>query len=72
MAQAERTVLLCVKDGPKPLSDLNLKNVTNTSSERLFHEMSSRQKLIRKNGELWSITELGLNFLNNSERSEKI
>ena len=72
MAQAERIVLLCVKDGAKQLSDLNLKNIDNTSSERLFHEMSSRQKLIRKNAELWSITELGLNFLNNSERSEKI
>ena len=72
MAQAERIVLLCVKDGTKQLSDLNLKNIDNTSSERLFHEMSSRQKLIQKNAELWSITEVGLNFLNNSERSEKI
>jgi len=72
MAQAERTVLLCVKDGAKQLRDLNLKNIANISSERLLHEMSSRQKLIRKNAELWNITELGLNFLNNSERSEKI
>ena len=71
MAQAERMVLLCVKDGAKQLSDLNLTHISNTSVERLFHEMSSRQKLIEKNDDLWSITELGLNFLNNSERSEK-
>jgi len=31
--------------------------------------MSSRQKLIRKNGELWNITELGLSCLKNPERS---
>ena len=72
MAQAERMVLLCLKDGAKQLSDLNLINIANTTSERLFHEMSSRQKLIQKNADLWSITELGLNFLNYSERSEKI
>ena len=69
MAQAERTVLLCVKDGEKHLSDFNLKTLDKISSERLLHEMSSRQKLIRKNAELWNITELGLNCLNNSERS---
>ena len=72
MAQAERMVLLCVKDGAKQLCDLNLKNISNISSERLLHEMSLHQKLIRKNADLWNITELGLNFLNNSERSEKI
>jgi hypothetical protein len=72
MAQAERTVLLCVKDGPKQVRDMNLKNIAKISLERLLHEMSSRQKLIQKNTELWNITELGLNFLNNSERSEKI
>ena len=72
MAEAERKVLLCVKDGAKQLSSLNLKNIANIAAERLLHEMGSRQKLIRKNAELWSITELGLKFLNNSERSEKI
>jgi len=48
---------------------LQLNNIANISPERLLHEMSSRQKLIRKNGELWNITELGQSFLKNSERS---
>jgi phosphomannomutase len=69
MAQAEYTVLRCLKDEAKQTSDLKLNNITNISPERLLHEMSSRQKLIRKNGELWCITELGLSCLKNSERS---
>ena len=70
MALAEYTVLRCLKDEAKQTSDLKLNNIANISPERLLHEMSSRQKLIRKNGELWCITELGQNCLKNSERSD--
>ena len=69
MAQAEFTVLHCLKDDAKQTSDLKLKNIADISPERLLHEMSSRQKLICKDGKLWKITELGLRCLNNSERS---
>jgi len=70
MAQAEHAILSCLKDEAKQTSDLQLNNIANISPERLLHEMSSRQKLIRKNGELCNITELGLSCLKNSERSE--
>jgi phosphomannomutase len=69
MAQAEHAILRCLKEEAKQTSDLQLNNIANISPERLLHEMSSRQKLIRKNGELWNITELGQSFLKNSERS---
>jgi hypothetical protein len=69
MAQAERAVLLCLKDGAKQTSDLMLNNIANISPERLLHEMSSRQKLIQKSGDCWINTELGLTYLKNSERS---
>ena len=69
MAQAEYTVLHCLKDEAKQTSDLKLNNIANISPERLLHEMSSRQKLIRKDCEFWKITELGLSCLKNSERS---
>jgi len=69
MAQAEYTVLHCLKDEAKQTSDLKLNNIANISPERLLLEMSSRQKLIRKDGELWKITELGLICLKNTERS---
>ena len=72
MAKAEHKVLCCLAECAMRSSDLNLTIIANIAAERLLHEMSSRQKLIRKNGELWNITELGLNCLNNSERSEKI
>ena len=70
MALAEYTVLRCLKDEAKQTSDLKLNNIANISPERLLHEMSSRQKPIRTNGELWCITELGQNCLKNSERSD--
>jgi phosphoglucosamine mutase len=69
MAQAERAVLRCLKDGAKQTSDLMLNNIANISPERLLHEMSSRQKLIQKSGDCWINTELGLTYLKNSERS---
>ena len=47
-----------------------LDTIKNISHERLLHEMSLHQKLICKNNELWNITELGLTYLKNSERSE--
>ena len=70
MAQAEQTVLRCLKDVAKKTIDLKLKNIAKISPERLLNEMSSRQKLIRKKNDFWNITEMGRLCLNYSERSE--
>ena len=69
MAQAEQLVLYCLKDGAKKTIDLKHEKFATISLERLLHEMSSRQKLIRKEGDCWSITEMGRICLNYSERS---
>jgi len=69
MAQAEQLVLHCLKDGVKKTIDLKHEKFATISLERLLHEMSSRQKLIRKEGDCWSITEMGRICLNYSERS---
>ena len=69
MAQAEQLVLHCLKDGAKKTIDLKHEKFATISLERLLHEMSSRQKLIRKEGDCWSITEMGRICLNYSERS---
>ena len=58
MAIAERTVLSCLTDCAMHSSDLKFRIISNISTERLLHEMSLRQKLIRKNGDLWNITPL--------------
>ena len=72
MAKSEQIILRCLAERAMRSRDLDLIIIANICLERLLHEMSSRQKLISKIGELWNITELGLNCLNNSEPSEKI
>ncbi len=67
MAQAEKIVLSCLKEKAKRTSELKINNIPNISADRLLHEMGSRQKLIRKIGEFWNITELGLICLENYE-----
>ena len=70
LAQAEQFVLQNLKNGPKRTSDLSNKKFERISLERLLHEMSSRQKLIRREGENWFINKLGRDFALYSERSE--
>ena len=70
MAKAERLVLLCLKDGAKQAIDLSIKQFAEISLNRLLHEMSSRQQLIKQEGDNWSITETGKICLNHTERSE--
>ncbi len=70
MAKAEQAVLQKLEDGPKQTDDLNLEQSAIIPLERLLHEMNSRQKLIQKNGDVWSITHLGLTLINHSECSE--
>ncbi|MCH2270157.1 MAG: hypothetical protein MK510_06385 [SAR324 cluster bacterium] len=70
MAQAEKLVLKCLEDGAKQKIELKHEIFTLISLERLLLEMSSRQKLIRKEGDCWSITEMGRICSNYSERSE--
>ena len=38
--------------------------------DRLIHEMSSRQKLIKKDNGVWGITDLGRKLINHYEYSE--
>ena len=70
MAQAEQLVLLCLKDGAKQAIDLSFEQFAKISLNRLLHEMSSRQQLIKQEGDTWSITETGRICLNHTERSE--
>ena len=70
MAQAEQLVLLRLKDGAKQVIDLSFEQFAKISLNRLLHEMSSRQQLIKQEGDTWSITETGRICLTNSERSE--
>ena len=70
MAQAEQLVLLRLKDGAKQVIDLSFEQFAKISLNRLLHEMSSRQQLIKQEGDTWSITETGRICLNHTERSE--
>ena len=70
MAQAEQLVLLRLKDGAIQAIDLNFEQFAKISLNRLLYEMSSRQQLIKQEGDTWSITETGRICLTNSERSE--
>ena len=70
MAQSELLILERLKEGPKDEKTLIHAEFQSISFDRLFHEMSSRQNLIEKNGNNWKITNIGLSFLNFSERSE--
>ena len=69
MAQAEQLVLLRLKDGAKQTIDLSFEQFAKISLNRLLHEMSSRQQLIKQEGDTWSITETGRICLNHTERS---
>ena len=69
MAQAEQLVLLRLKDGAKQTIDLSFEQFGKISLNRLLHEMSSRQQLIKQEGDTWSITETGRICLNHTERS---
>ena len=70
MAQAEQLVLLSLKDGAKQAIDLSFDQFANITLNRLLHEMSSRQQLIKQEGDTWSITVTGRICLNHIERSE--
>ena len=69
MAQAEQLVLHCLKNSAKKTSDLKHEKFAEISLDRLLHEMSSRQKLIRKKDDFWDITDMGRVCANISERS---
>jgi hypothetical protein len=49
---------------------LSFEQFAKISLNRLLHEMSSRQQLIKQEGDTWSITETGRICLNHTERSE--
>ena len=59
MVQAEQSVLLCLADGAKETKELYSEEFDTVPFERLLHVMHSRQKLIQKDGDMWSITETG-------------
>jgi len=63
MAQAEQLVLKCLEDGSKQTIDFNIKQIDRIFLDRLLHEMSSRQELIKQEDDTWSITKRGRVFL---------
>ena len=70
MAQAEQKVLKSLKFEPRQTKDFIFGDLNKVSFDRLLHEMSSRQKLICREGKIWFITKIGLELINFSERSE--
>ena len=55
-----------LKDGAKQAIDLGFEQFAKISLNRLLHEMSSRQQLIKQEGGTWSITETGRKCLNHT------
>ena len=70
MARAEQSVLHSLNHDKRQTIELKGKEFEEVPIDRLLHEMSSRQKLIKKDKGMWCITNLGRTLINHSERSE--
>jgi len=70
MAKAEKSILHSLKHNSKQNIVLEWPEFEKVSIDRLLIEMSSRQKLIKKDKGMWCITDLGKTLINHSERSE--
>ena len=70
MARAERSFLHSLNHGTRQAIELKGQEFEEVPIERLLHEMSSRQKLIKKEKGMWCITDLGRTLINHYERSE--
>ena len=70
MAIAEKSILYSLKHESKQTIGLEGPEFEKVPIDRLLNEMSSRQKLIKKDKGMWLITDLGRTLVNHSEHSE--
>ena len=70
MAIAEKSILYSLKHESKQTIELKGQEFEEVPIDRLLHEMSLRQKLIKKDKGMWCITDLGRTLINHYERSE--
>ena len=70
MAIAEKSILYSLKHESKQTIELKGQKFEEVPIDRLLHEMSLRQKLIKKDKGMWCITDLGGTLINHYERSE--
>ena len=70
MARAEQSILRSLRHKSRQTIELKGQEFEEVSIDRLLHEMSSRQKLIKKDKGMWCITDLGRTLINHSEHSE--
>jgi len=70
MARAEKSILHCLMHDSRQDIVLEEPEFKKVSIERLLNEMSSRQKLIKKDKGMWCITDLGKTLIKHYEHSE--
>ena len=70
MAIAEKSILYSLKHESKQTIELKGQEFEDVPIDILLHEMSLRQKLIKKDKGMWCITDLGRTLINHSEHSE--
>jgi len=70
MARAEQSILHSLSHKTRHTIELKGQEFEEVPIDRLLHEMSSRQKLIKKDKGMWCITNLGRTLINHSEHSE--
>ena len=67
MARAEQSILQSLSHETRQTVELKRQEFGEVPIDRLLHEMSSRQKLIKKVKGMWCITDLGRTLVNHSE-----
>jgi len=70
MARAEQSILHSLSHETRQTIELKGQEFEKVPIDRLLHEMSSRQKLIKKDKGMWCITDLGRKLINHSKHSE--
>ena len=70
MARAEQSILNSLSHKAMQTIELKGQEFEKVPIDRLLHEMSSRQKLIKKDKGMWCITDLGRKLINYSDHSE--
>ena len=70
MARAEQSILHSLSHESRQTIELEEQEFEKVPIDRLLHEMSSRQKLIKKDKGMWRITDMGRALINHSEHSE--
>ena len=70
MARAEQSILHSLSHETRQTIEFKGQEFEEVPIDRLLHEMSFRQKLIKKDKGMWCITDLGRKLINHSEHSE--